>query len=146
MKSAWLTLVVCLCVAAYGLGLVLQAIQVKHFNAQTGLAILRTSRDSVKVVQAAVAMITEFRKVKVAVDTLHTSATIQHCQKAAIKLHRRELRALQAMQQADAAVIPTQASVSTSRKKRKRGKEEADEDEDGEDPGAQDADGDEPMN
>ena len=70
-------------------------LNVKYFNPITGLAIIRCSRDSCKMVATALTLINDVDGVKCEFELLHTSGTIRHCQLKAIEYNRKIIDALE---------------------------------------------------
>lgn len=92
----------------FGLGNTLQSLQgrssiiypflnistVKYFNALTGIAIVRVSRESADDVTAAITLINELKSSKVALRVIHSAGTIRCAQLACIALHSKLLHSL----------------------------------------------------
>ncbi|KAJ2493016.1 RNA-binding protein pop5 [Coemansia sp. RSA 2050] len=71
-----------------GAGLVLSGLQVKYFNPQTRMGILKVPRDHCQMVSAALALATQVSKRPCNIRVRHVSGTIKKCQRAAIRTDR----------------------------------------------------------
>lgn len=72
---------------------------VKYYNAETCVGILRVPISQHKFVWAALSTITEIKNVKCSIRVIHSSGTIQRCQKHALEDDQKRLRYLRYLQQ-----------------------------------------------
>ena len=67
---------------------------VKYYSFQTGIAIVRVSKDFYKKAWTALFFLTALKKKNCSLNVLHTSGTIKLLQKKAIELDLKEIRRL----------------------------------------------------
>ncbi|KAL6078490.1 Ribonuclease P/MRP protein subunit POP5 [Balamuthia mandrillaris] len=75
----------------WGLGAVSQSLQVKYFNHQTNMCIIRCPRDHYQMVWSALTLMTALNERPLILASLHVAGTIRSCQKAAIQHDRKEV-------------------------------------------------------
>jgi ribonuclease P/MRP protein subunit POP5 len=72
----------------WGIGRVLQSLQVRYLNPLTNLSIIRIGRGDTRTLAALLAFLTTLRTKTLCIKTCHLGGTIRSCQKAALRLQR----------------------------------------------------------
>lgn len=73
----------------YGAGCLQQSLNVKYYNPITGLAIIRCSRDHLRMIWNAVMMLTTLKNRSCMATCIHVGGTIRSCQKKALVYSRK---------------------------------------------------------
>lgn len=79
----------------FGLGSIASSLNVKYFSPFTKLAIVRTSRDHVKMVWASITLVTSFKQTPCCIRVIHNAGTIKSAQKTAIEFDKLKIKELQ---------------------------------------------------
>jgi len=78
----------------YGLACVVASLQVKYFNPQTCVTLVRVSRDHYDKLWSAMALMTSLKKRECIFRVIHLAGTIKSCQKKLLLYNQAQLRVL----------------------------------------------------
>lgn len=78
----------------YGMGCVTPSLQVKYFNPQTCISLIRISRDHYETLWSAMTFVTSIKKRNCILRVIHLSGTIRSCQKRLLQFNRAQLAVL----------------------------------------------------
>ncbi|KJE96183.1 hypothetical protein CAOG_06542 [Capsaspora owczarzaki ATCC 30864] len=90
----------------YGLACVLGSFNVKHYNTETGLTMIRAPRDYVEILLSSLTLLGTIGKAQCAWKTVHVSGTLRKSRVAAVEYHRRQLARIATARRKAARINP----------------------------------------